>query len=115
VIRDPIILKTEKALTNTTSEDFSISVVETVNVVCYDRVTAVNYDHAPTLITLGFKFGANEYLVESFVPTVAGQVASTQSRIFVPGNYKPFVRVVGGTAKDRIGLFVYGYISDREY
>ncbi len=115
MIEQPIILKVESVRDAGDSQDIAISIVESSNVVCYDRIAAVDYTNAATLITVGMKYGANEYLIESFVTPAAGRVVSTQSRLFVPGNYRPFLRVTGGVQGDRIALFVYGYISDKTY
>lgn len=115
MINQPIILKVEGVRNGESSQDVQIVIVETTNVVCYDRIAAVDYNNSATLITVGMKYGANEYLLESFATPSAGQVVSTQSRLFVPGNYRPFLRITGGTQGDRIALFVYGYISDKSY
>jgi len=82
---------------------------------CYDRLAAVDYTAALTLLTLGFKLGASEYLVQSFVTPGAGFVCSTTGRIFVDSGFTPFVRVTGGGAGDRIALFAFGYLSDKAY
>jgi len=82
---------------------------------CYDRLAAVDYTSALTVLTLGFIYGASEYLIESFAAVAAGFVVSTMGRIFVDSGFTPFVRVTGGVAGDRIALFVYGYLSDKPY
>jgi hypothetical protein len=79
---------------------------------CYDRLAGVDYTTALTLLTLGFKLGASEYLLQSFVTPVIGQVCPTTSRVFVDSAFTPFVRVTGGAAGDRIALFAFGYLSE---
>jgi hypothetical protein len=109
---ETLLATVQGVISNTVSQDFRIETARLGKMVCYDRIAAADLTHAPTLITLGFVQGASEYLIESFAPAVAGQVVSTQSRIFLPGTYLPFVRIVGGTAADIIKLLVYGYITD---
>lgn len=80
--------------------------------VCYDRISAVDYTSALTMLTFGFKQGASESLAESFETITANRVVSTQARIFMPVGYHPFIRVTGGSPGDRIAIFAYGYVSD---
>ncbi|MDD5540398.1 MAG: hypothetical protein PHG61_06890 [Candidatus Marinimicrobia bacterium] len=81
-------------------------------VVCYDRIAVADRDNVPTLITIGFVAGTREYDVDSFIPTVAGQVVSVHSRIFVPASYRVFARIYGGTSGDKFALTIYGYIDE---
>lgn len=96
-------------------QDFELPVRPDGLTACYDRLAALDYTAALTLLTLGFKLGASEYLVQSFAAPGAGFVCSTTGRIFVDSGFTPFVRVTGGGAGDRIGLFVFGYLSDKSY
>ncbi len=82
---------------------------------CYDRLAAVDFTAALTLLTFGFAAGAQEFLIESFANPAQNQVVSTQSRVFVDSGYTPFIRVTGGGAGDRIAFYVYGYVSDNGY
>jgi hypothetical protein len=81
---------------------------------CYDRIAAVDFTTALTLLTVGFKIGAGEMLVETFTAPAAGVVVATSTRIFVNSNYSPFIRVTGGVLGDRIAMYVFGYISNLE-
>ena len=81
---------------------------------CYDRLAAINYNSALTLLTFGFKYGAGEMLLETFAIPVPNFVVCTSTRIFVDSDYSPFIRVTGGNAGDRIALFVYGYLANKE-
>lgn len=82
---------------------------------CYDRLSAVDFTTALTLLTFGFKAGAGEYLVESFTAPAANFVVTSHGRIFVDSGFTPFCRVTGGVAGDRIRFFVYGYLSENGY
>ena len=105
----------EEARSAAVVQDIMLPVRPDGKTACYDRIAAVDYTTALTLLTMGFKFGASEYLVESFAAPAAGVVVATQSRIFVHSGFTPFIRVTGGVAGDRIGLFVYGYLSDNAF
>jgi len=97
------------------SQDFELPVNAPGQVACYDHISAVDYNNALTLVTFGFKKGASEFLLMSVLQPAALFAATTQGRVFMSSDYTPFIRVTGGVAGDRIGLFVYGYIADRPY
>lgn len=112
MIKNTIIETVEEVCSNITSQDVEFKHQYRQGVICYDRLAFKDEDSVPDLVTFGFIRGASEALVESFIPTVANQVVATQSRLFVPADYRPFVRVKGGDANDTLTLYVYGYVSD---
>lgn len=107
-----LIEKIEAVRSSASSQDIELKDQDRGGNVCYDRISAVDYTNALTLLTVGMKVGANEFLIESFASPAAGKVVCTNSRVFFPGVYRPFIRVTGGSSGDRIALFVYGYITD---
>lgn len=80
--------------------------------VCYDRISIVDRDNVPDLLTIGFRVGAGEYDVESWIPTIANEVKAAQGRIFVPGSFRVFGRVYGATSGDVFEVTIYGYVTE---
>jgi hypothetical protein len=64
-------------------------------------------------LTIGFKASGAEFLLESFVTTVAAQIKAVVGPIYVPSDYVPFIRVTTGTAGDKVTLLAVGYQTDR--
>jgi len=79
---------------------------------CYDRIAGVDYDSDVTVMTFGFFVGSSAVLLEGFASPGAGVAKAVEGKIFAPGHYRPFVKVTGGTAGDKIGLAVFGYITE---
>lgn len=95
----------------TTYTDIEIPPFNSLGTVCLDRVSAINVDHSPTLVTIGYKVGASEFLVEGYSQPASGQVVSTQSRIFISGQARVFARFTGGTQGDKLQVYAYGYVD----
>lgn len=110
-----VINKVEEVLTSNVSQDIELPLLLGEGIICYDAIVGVDYDHAPTSIILGYKSGVNEYLVYGEAAPIAGKPVSTLQTLYIPSGYKPFVRVVGGTLNDKIGLFVYGSFYGVDY
>jgi len=102
----------EAVITDTDAQDLLSSVFPADMLVCYDKIGVVDHDNTVTLITVGFKIGSRELLLESFIPTVAGEVKTVNGRIFLPGNYRAFARFTGASDGDQVAIIVYGYLSD---
>jgi len=97
------------------SQDIELPARREGQVACYDRLSAVDFTTALTLLTFGFKAGAGEYLIQTFAAPAANVVSSVWGRIFVDSGFIPFIRVTGGVAGDRIRIIVFGYLSDSGY
>jgi hypothetical protein len=65
-------------------------------------------------LTFGFKVSGVEFLLESFVTTVAAQIQAVIGPIYVPSEYVPFIRVTTGTAGNKIVLLAVGYQTPAE-
>jgi hypothetical protein len=107
--KQSIVNKVEIVLTDTTSQDIELPLNIQSGLIGYDLITAVDYTNSPTLIVLGFKAGASEYLLYGESNPAAQKPVSTPRRVYVPARFTPFARVRGGTSGDKIALFVYGY------
>lgn len=96
-------------LVNTISEDFVLNPFTEGGQVNIFLFSGGDLTSDCTLITLGLKHGANEMLVEAFVPTQAGEVRRTTESLILPGEVRPFIRVTGGSAGDKIVLATLAY------
>jgi hypothetical protein len=110
-----IIMGKEQAIRNVaTTQDIDMRFAYGKKTVVVDRITAIDYTNAATLLTVGLKLGSGEMILQSEVPAVAGRGITTSSPIYVNTAFKSFMRIVGGTAGDILELFVYGRVLDDE-
>jgi len=110
--RQTILSVGQWVLANETSEDFKLNALKPGGLVCYDRISGGNLSKKVDLLTIGFKAAGTEFLLESFVTTVAGQIKAVLGKIFVPSEYVPFIRIKNGDAGDKIVLLAVGYQTD---
>lgn len=113
--KQTILNKVQGIITNTTEQDFELPINLGNGVIGYDAIIGVDYTNSPTLLILGFKIGAGEFLLHGHASPAANQPISSPRRVYIPANYTPFVRIRGGTLGDKIALFVYGYYNDSPY
>jgi hypothetical protein len=111
--REMLLSKAEWVLTNATSQDFMLNALKPGGLVCYDRIAGGSLSKAVPCLTIGFKASGAEFLLESFVTTVAAQIKAVVGPIYVPSDYVPFIRVTTGTAGDKVTLLAVGYQTDR--
>jgi hypothetical protein len=110
--REMLLSKGQWVLANSTTEDFMLNALKPGSLVCYDWIAGANLSKAVPCLTIGFKASGAEFLLESFVTTVAGEIKAVKGPIYVPAEYVPFVRVTTGTAGDKITLLAVGYKTD---
>ena len=113
--KQTIVNRIQGVITNATEQDFELPIDLGNGVVGYDAIVGIDYTTSPTLLMLGFKSGVSEFLVHGVASPIAQQPVSSPRRLYVPATYKPFVRVRGGTAGDKVALFVFGYYNDDPY
>jgi hypothetical protein len=82
-------------------------------IACYDRLAAVDFSNALTILNFGFQLGPVRFWLEGYTNPVLGVCYSTHSRIFVDSAAIPIIQVAGGVAGDRIGFYAYGYLTDK--
>jgi len=99
-------------LADDTVEDFTAAPIIVRGLVAYDLVTASDETTKATLLMVGFKRGADEVYLNSQMPGAKGDLVTTVNRVFVSADYRPFVRVYGGTVGDKIVLCAYGYYTE---
>ncbi len=82
--------------------------------VCYDHISVSTSDADHTQLLVGFKNGAAVIFLESFVSTVSNWVHTTTGRVFMPGYWKPFVRIISGDSGETVTITVLGYGTDEK-
>ena len=102
----------EGVISNATSQDLEFKALTPNMLVCYDRLTLVDYDHSPTSVHLGFKSGTSEFLLDGKADPGVGIPFSVLGKVFALGHYRPFARFVGATSGDKVALFAFGYLTD---
>lgn len=78
---------------------------------CFDRMVAVNKEHDGTIFQFGFKQGAN-YVLYGGGEEEKGTVPIVSfGKVWLPGDWRPFVRVTLATPGDVIEFFTFGYTT----
>jgi len=80
--------------------------------VCYDRIAAADLSGTPTLVTFGFRRGAEDILLGSKVPSVAGQCVDVKGKLYLPGHYVPYASFTGVTGDNVLVLSLFGYTTE---
>lgn len=98
--------------TGATFDDLELDLFSRDGVVFFDVISGVDKDNATTQTTFGIKRGTSEFLLATYAAPAANVVVATVTRIIVPAEARPFMRVTGGVLGDRLELFVYGYLNN---
>ena len=99
-------------ISNTSSQDLEFRPARSDQLICYDRIIALDETANPTLITIGLKRGTSEVVLMGGTPAAVGQAIVAEGKFFAPGDYRPFARIIGGSSGDKVVLSVLGYTTD---
>lgn len=114
MIKQIIVATITEVLTGADPQDIEFKQPLAPGMVCYDHISVSTSDADHTQIKVGFKNGAAEVLLESFVSTVSNWVHTTTGRVFMPGYWRPFARIISGDSGETVTISVLGYGTDEK-
>ena len=112
MIRNNVVNVVRGVVTSATSFDLSINTLPTDQLICYDKIVAVDFTNLFTSVQIGFRVGSDEVLVGGGTASSANIPVVCEGNIYVPGQYRVFARFLGASVGDKVALSVFGYSTD---
>ena len=85
-----------------------------IQLIEWSRFTALVEDGDATLIEIGFRLAASEYILRSLKITNAGQSLTVIGPCCIPGEAQPFARFTGTAAGEVLAFYAYGCGDEHE-
>lgn len=110
--RYPFAVSLEKKAVSTSVEEIGLPPVSPRGIRSFDVISGMDETSAPTTIEVGVRQGNTYIPIKRAAPGAANISVGIDTKIWISGEWRAFVRFYGATAADTLRASFMGYADD---